>query len=154
MTEMSVYGGKCLQHFQAWKYMVSLVLEENELDSYISEEVPVPNGDEAKSLHKRKLFMTKRIISDSIKDHLISNVSSLKTPKEMFEALTKLFEGKNINQKMTLRNQLKNVKIQNAGTIQSYFTRVSQIKEQLEAVDKEVENAEIVITTLNGLLGS
>ena len=52
---------------------------------------------------------------------------------------------------MTPRNQLKNVKIQNAETIQSYFTRVSQIKEQLEAVDEEVENAEIVMTTLNGL---
>ena len=38
-------------------------------------------------------------------------------------------------------------------TIESYFTRVSQIKEQLEAVE-EVENAEVVITTLNGLPGS
>ena len=54
--------------------------------------------------------MAKRIISDSIKDHLIPQVSSLKTPKVMLDALTKLFEGKNINQKMTLRNQLKNVK--------------------------------------------
>ena len=52
---------------------------------------------------------------------------------------------------MTLRNQLKNVKIHNEETIQSYFTRVSQIKEQLEAVDEEVENVEIVMTTLNGL---
>ena len=85
--------------------------------------------------------MEKRIIVDSIKDHLIPQVSSL----------TKLFEGKNINRKMTLRNQLKNVKIQNAETIQSYFTRVSQIKEQLEVVDEEVENADIVMTTLNGL---
>ena len=67
----------------------------------------------------------------------------------MFDSLTKIFEGKNINQNMTLRNQLKNVKIQNAETIQSYFTRVSQIKEQLEAVEEEV-----VIATLNGLLVS
>ena len=52
--------------------------------------------------------------------------------------MTKLFEGKNINRKMTLRNQLNNVKIQNAKTIQSYFTKVSQIKEQLEAVNEEV----------------
>ena len=50
---------------------------------------------------------------------------------------------------MNLRNQLKNVKIQNAETIQSYFTRVSQIKEQLEVVEEEV-----VITTMNGLPGS
>ena len=72
----------------------------------------------------------------------------------MFDSLTKLFRGKNINQNMTLRNQLKNVKIQNAETIQSYFTRVSQIKEQLEVVEEEVEHEEVVITTLNGLLGS
>ena len=72
----------------------------------------------------------------------------------MFDALTKLFEGKNIKRKMTLRNQLKNVKIQNAKTIQSYLTRVSQIKEKLEAIDEEVENAEIVMTTSNGLFRS
>ena len=72
----------------------------------------------------------------------------------MFDSLTKMFEGKNINQKMILRNQLKNVKIQNVETIHLDFTRVSQIKEQLEAVQEEVENVENVITTLNGLLGS
>ena len=75
-------------NFQAWKYRISLVLEENELDSYISEEVLVPQGDEAKALHKNKLVMDKRIIADSIKDHLIQQVSSLKTPKAMFDALT------------------------------------------------------------------
>ena len=55
----------------------------------------------------------------------------------MFDSLTKIFEGKNINQKMALRKQLKNVKIQNA--------------KQLEAVKEEVENAEVVIATLNGI---
>ena len=114
--------------FQAQKYRISLVLEENEFDSYINEEIPVPEGDEAKAFHKKNLVMEKRIISDSIRDHLIPQVSSLKTPKSMFDSLTKLFEGKNINKKMTLRNQLKNVKNQNAETIQSYFIRVSQIK--------------------------
>ena len=94
-----------------WRYRISLVLEENELDSYISEEIPFLEGDEAKGLHKKKLVMENKIIVDSIKDHLIPQVSSLKTPKAMFDALTKLFEGKNINRKMTLRNQLKNVKI-------------------------------------------
>ena len=121
------------------------------MDSYISEEVPFPEGDEAKALHKNKLVMAKRVIANSIKDFLIPHVSSLKTPEAMFDALTKLFEGNNINRKMTLRNQLKNVKIQNEDTIQSYFTRVSQIKERLEAVDEEVENQDILMTTLNGL---
>ena len=57
--------------FWRWKYRVSLVLEENELDSYIHEEVPVPEGDESKALHKKNMVMAKRIIADSIKDHLI-----------------------------------------------------------------------------------
>ena len=104
-------------NFQSWKYRISLVLEENELDSYINEEVPVLEGEEAKALHKNKLVMDKRIIFYSIKDHLIPQVSSLKTPTTMFDALTKLFEGKNTNRKMTLRNQLKNVKILNDETI-------------------------------------
>ena len=63
-----------LKKFQAWKYRISLVLEENELDTYISGEVPIPEGDEAKARDKR-------IIADSIKDHLIPHVSSLKTSK-------------------------------------------------------------------------
>ena len=84
---------------QAWKYRISLVLEENELDTYISGEVPVPEGDEAKALHKKNLVKAKKIIDDSIKDHLIPHVSSLKTPKEMFDSLTKLLEGKNINRR-------------------------------------------------------
>ena len=46
------------------------------------------------------------------------------------------------------------MKIHNAETIQSYFTRISQIKEQIEAVKEEVKNAKVVIATLNGPLGS
>ena len=83
--------------FREWKYRILLILKENELDSYISGEVPVLEGYEAKAIHKRKLFMAKRIIVDSIKDHLIPQVSSLKTPKDMFDSITMLFEGKNIN---------------------------------------------------------
>ena len=70
-----------------------------------------------KALHKKNLVKAKNIIVDSIKDHLIPLVSSLKTPKEVFDSLTKLFEGKNINQNMTLIKRLKKVKIQNAETI-------------------------------------
>ena len=58
-------------NFWAWKYRISVVWEENELDSYINEEIPVLEGDEAKTLHKKKLVTDERIITDSIKDHLI-----------------------------------------------------------------------------------
>ena len=79
-------------NFQTLKYGISLVLEENELDTYIIGEVPVPEGDEAKSLTQEEL-------GQGQEDHLIPQLSSLKTPKEMFDSQTKLFDGKNINQK-------------------------------------------------------
>ena len=64
-----------------------------------------------KALQKKNLVKAKKMIVDSIMDHLIPQVSSLNTPKEIFYSSIKLFEGKNINLKMTLRKQLKNVKI-------------------------------------------
>ena len=100
------------KNFKAWKYRVILILEEHDVEGYIKEEVKELEGDEAKAKHKKDMIKSKRIIVDSIKNHLIPQVSSKNTPKEMFDALTSLFEGKNINKRMTLRNQLKGVKVQ------------------------------------------
>ena len=36
-------------------------------------------------------------------------------------------------------------------TMQYYFTRVAQIKDQLEAIGDMVEEAKVVMTTLNGI---
>ena len=62
--------------------MISLILEENYLDQYISKEVPELEGDEANVTHKRSMDKAKRIIADSIKDHLIPHVSSFKTRRK------------------------------------------------------------------------
>ena len=104
-------------NFRAWKYRVRLILEEHDLQGFIENEVSKPEGEEAKARHKKSLIKAKRIIANSIKDHLIPHVSSLKTPKEMFDALSHLYEGKNINRKMTLRTQLKSVKMQDSKSI-------------------------------------
>ena len=42
---------------------------------------------------------------------------------------------------MTSRNHLKSVKARKSETMQSYFTIVAQIKEQLEAIGDMVEEA-------------
>ena len=139
------------EKFIAWKYRIMLILQENDLDKFAKKEVKEPEEVEAKTKHKKDMIITKRIIADLIKDNLIPQVSSMETPKEMFDALSGLFEGRNINRKMTLGNQLKSVRAQKPETMQSYFTRVGQIKDQLEAIDDMVEEVEIVMTTLNGL---
>ena len=56
-----------------------------------------------KALHQKNLIKAKKIMVDSITDQLVPQVSSPKTSK-MFDFLIKLFEYKNINQKMDLEN--------------------------------------------------
>jgi hypothetical protein len=128
-----------VDNFRAWKYRVTLLLEEHELDKFIIEEVQEPQGDEAKEKYKKDMVREKRINANSIKDHLIHHISSLCSSKQMMDTLTRMFEGSNINQRMTLRYQLKNVKMQSSETIHSYFSRVNQIKEHIEAICDLVE---------------
>jgi hypothetical protein len=78
-------------------------------------------------------------------------VASKKTPKEMFDALTRLYEGRNINQKMNLRTQFKSTRMQKGETIQEYFSRISQFKEQLEAIEDTIDGDELIMTALNSL---
>jgi hypothetical protein len=93
-------------NFRSWKHRVLLILEENELLDHVKKVLPEPKEEEANAKFKRNEVKAKRIITNSIKDHLIPNVSELKTPKEMFDALTKLYESKNTSRKLTLRHQL------------------------------------------------
>jgi hypothetical protein len=100
-----------IDKFHAWKYRIGLILVENDLPRFIKEEVEEPEDAVEKEKHQKDSMRAQRIIADSIKDHLIPYVSSKKTLKEMFDALSKLYEGKNINRKMNLRTQFKNTKM-------------------------------------------
>jgi uncharacterized phage infection (PIP) family protein YhgE len=143
-----------IDNFRVWKYRIGLILAENDLSKYIKEEVEEPEDAVEKAKHQKDSIRAQRIIADSIKDHLIPYVSSKKTPKEMFDALSKLYEGKNINRKMNLITQLKNTKMQKGEMIQEYFSRISEIKEQLKAIEDTIDEDEFVITALNGLTRS
>ena len=114
-----------LENFLAWKYRIGLILRENGLEKYIKNEIAEPEEVEAKEKHEQDLIKAMRIIVDSIKDHLISQVSSKKTPKKMYDALSIMYEGRNINKKMNLRAQLKGTKMRKGESIQYYFRRVS-----------------------------
>jgi hypothetical protein len=111
-----------IDKFFAWKYRIGLILAENDLARFIKEEVEEPKDVVEKAKHQKDSIRAQRIIADSIKDHLILYVSSNKTPKEMFDSLSKLYEGKNINRKMNLRSQLKNTKMQKGEMIQEYVS--------------------------------
>ena len=140
-----------VDNFCAWKYRIALILKENDLARFIKENVPKPANATTKANYQKNMVRAKRIIAYSIKDHLIPQVSSTNTPKDMFYAPTKMYERKNINQKMNSRTQLKNTKMQKGETIQDYFSRVFQFKEHLEEIGDNLDEYELIMTAINGL---
>jgi hypothetical protein len=86
-----------VDNFCAWNYRNALILEENDLARFIKKNVPEPADATTKAKYQKYMVRAKRIIVDFIKDHLIPQVSSKNTLKEIFDALTKMYEGRNIN---------------------------------------------------------
>jgi hypothetical protein len=70
-----------VEKFCAWKYRIGLILEDNDLARFVKEEVLELANAAEKAKHQKDTIMAKRIIADSIKDHLIPYVSSKKTLK-------------------------------------------------------------------------
>ena len=61
------------------------------------------------------------IIVDSVKDHLIPYISHLDSSKKMYNALTNLFSVRNIGQVMSLKNELRDMKMNDDDNITSYL---------------------------------
>ena len=69
---------------------------------------------------------------------------------EMWESLTKLYQSDNENEKMMLREKLRNTKMTKTNTVVSYLTKLTQIHDQVDVVRKKVDGADLVRTALNG----
>jgi putative lipoic acid-binding regulatory protein len=91
------------------------------------------------------------IIVDYVKDHLIPYISHLDSSKTMYDALTNLFSVINIGQVMSLKNELRDMKMNDDESITSYFVRVSQLRDQLQAIEEIISEKELVNIVLNGL---
>ena len=54
----------------------------------------------------------------------------------MYDALTNLFSVRNIGQVMNLKNELHDMKMNDDDSITSYFVRISQLRDQLQAIEE------------------
>jgi hypothetical protein len=91
------------------------------------------------------------IIVDSIKDHVIPYISHLDSSKKMYDALTNLFLVRNIGQVMSLKNELCDMKMNDDDNITSYFVKISQLRDQLQAIEEINSVKEHVNIILNVL---
>ena len=74
-------------NFIPWKLRVLLIFEENDLLKCVIENVPEPEAEENKSHRRRSDAKARRILVDSVRDHLVPQISQKKTTRKMFKTL-------------------------------------------------------------------
>jgi hypothetical protein len=65
------------RNLKSWKHRLQMILDENDLLEHVTVGVPEPEEEEKKTKHKTNEKKSKRIMLDSIKDHLIPHISEL-----------------------------------------------------------------------------
>ena len=88
---------------------------------------------------------------DSIQKHLVAYISELGTSKEMYDKLVSMFRASNVNQLLLLKNKRKDVKMDRGKSIQSYFMRIIEIKNDLLSIGEVIADQELTLISLGGL---
>ena len=66
---------------------IVIILEENDLLNLVNQKVAEPNVEEDKSRWQKSDARARRILVDSVRNHLVPQISQKKTTRKMFKAL-------------------------------------------------------------------
>jgi hypothetical protein len=148
-------------NFRAWKTRIDLILARNKVLDIVKGKIMKLEFKEGEEKEPQNVAAMEKfkdvdinamsIIVDSIKDHLIPYIYHLDSSKKMYDALTNLFSVRNIGQVMSLKNELRDMKMNDDNNITSYFVRISQLRDQLQAIEEITLEKELVNIVLNGL---
>jgi hypothetical protein len=142
-------------NFRAWKTKIDLILAKNKVLDIMKPEFEEGKEKEPHNIAVMEKFKdgdinAMSIIVESIKDHLIPYISHPDSLNKMYDVLTNLFSVRNIGQ-MSLKNELRDMKMKDDDSITSYFVRISQLRDQLQAIEEIISEKEFVNIVLNGL---
>jgi hypothetical protein len=148
-------------NFRTWKTRIDLILAKNKVLDIVKGKIMEPQFEAGKEKEPQNVAVMDKfkdndinamsIIVDFVKDHLIPYISHLDSSKKMYDALTNLFSIRNIGQVMSLKNELRDLKMNDDDTITSYFVRISQLRDQLQTIEEIILEKELVNIVLNGL---
>jgi hypothetical protein len=145
---------------RAWNTRIDIILAKNKVLDIMKGKIVEPEFEEGKEEEPHNVAVMEKfkdndinaisIIEDSIKDHLMPYISHLDSSKKMYDALTNLFSVRNIGQVMSLKNELCDMKMNDDDNI-TYFVSISQLRDQLQAIEEIISEKELVNILLNGL---
>ena len=80
----------------------------------------------------------------------MSIITPLKTAKECYDTLVKLYETKATSHKRLLKSRLHSLKMESDESVNS-FTKISNLKDKLLAIDVSIDDDDLVHTVFDGL---
>jgi hypothetical protein len=123
---------------------MDLILAKNKVLDIVKGKIVEPEFEEGKEKEPRNVAVMEKfkdgdinsmsIIVESIKYHLIPYISHIDSSKKMYDALTNLFSVRNIGQVMSLKNELRDMKMNDDDNLTSYFVRIYQLRNQIQSI--------------------
>ena len=80
-------------NFLIWKAKILAILDKHHIKDYALKVVAVLFDADATNKYEEAQAMTKCMILDGVKDHVIPHIAEKNTTKEMWNTLTTLYQG-------------------------------------------------------------
>jgi hypothetical protein len=96
----------------------------------------------------------KRIIFDSIKDSIMSAMTSLINAKDYMDTLVNLYEKQTPSQKRTLKHKFKYLNMEKSESVASFCSRIAQIRDLFLVTGVTVDDDDLVQAIFDGLPSS
>ena len=114
-----------ISNYLPWKVRIIAVLKEWKIWNFANTKMTKPTDKDDLEENEALEARAQRVILDGVKDHLIPHLATKKTANDTLNTLKQLFEAKNENHKMALKDKLHNVKMTKEESLSSYLTRVA-----------------------------
>eukprot|EP00253_Pinus_taeda_P030399 PITA_30399 len=140
--------------YHEWKMSIDLTLEDQGMLDHVRGNIVEPPSNEsvaARNKWKTGEVKAKKIIWDSIDKCVVAYISDLNTSKEIYNRLVSLFKVNDANQVLFLRNKLKEIKKGKDESMQAYFLRITEIKNDILSIGETITDREMALMTLGGL---
>jgi hypothetical protein len=140
--------------FNVWKSRTLNIMEEYDLENFVTNTIEEPTSNAGSISFKKNQARAKRIIFDSVKDNIMSIIAPLRTTKEFFDTLSNLYEKNSSSQKRFLKNKLCTLKMEKDESVAYFFTKISQLRDQLVVIGIKVDDDDLVQSIVDGLPSS
>ena len=139
------------ENYRTWKFLIRMVLQAKDLWDVVSGKEVRPAGTEATEWDKkagRALAIIALALSAEEKEHIID----CDTPKQAWEVLEKLYEGKGRNRKFMLLQELFRANMEASGRSMSVYLRTIREKiSELAVTGLKLEDDVKLAIIFNGL---